>query len=628
MAFSAGIKLTGLDYIAPSQVCILPLKSKTADDEKAAAEAAAEAHPEAGLVGVQARGERAAAKKLEDKVKLELADCLACSGCVTTAETMLVQEQSLGRFYDMLAASGRYTRGDAEESRADAVRATLAGAEGADDAGQSAPAPEDAPPPPPAKKVFVVSLSPQAVASVAALYGLEAAAAHAMLRRFFQERLGVDEVVDLLWANSLCVQEVAGEVLALVKDKAVSGALPLVTSACPGLVCYAEKREGHLVDHLSRVQSAQSVFGKLLKTQYVDARNEAAELAGAAERISAADVCHVSVQPCYDKKLEASRREFRAPAGEGVAEGDEDRYTDLVIATHELQDLLRDVLCLADDAVFAASFAAAPGAPRLTPSLATQAEKDVFAQKCGSGDGDGCACFGASAGVERVGGCTQETTTDGAATPGLPAVLLEGSGGYCVGVMQAVAEAFKLPWRLTLEDFDAATAKRKLEATGGLDGLKVSKKRHNFDEFFLVVGGQVVFKAAVCNGFHHISNLTKTRRARDPEYLKYDFIELMACPEGCNNGGGQVKTVSQLNPTETNGALVSRVSKRFHELLDAAAAAEKPTEPSVLAALTRRSVYGRLGAGAPSDFFLTTFNKIQSQEDTASAAPTLSQMSW
>ena len=36
------------------------------------------------------------------KVKIDLNDCLACSGCITTAETILVSQHSTGTFLDML----------------------------------------------------------------------------------------------------------------------------------------------------------------------------------------------------------------------------------------------------------------------------------------------------------------------------------------------------------------------------------------------------------------------------------------------------------------------------------------------------------------------------------------------
>jgi iron only hydrogenase large subunit-like protein len=39
-------------------------------------------------------------------IKISLQDCLACSGCVTTAETMLLQHQSAGELLEKLKEPG------------------------------------------------------------------------------------------------------------------------------------------------------------------------------------------------------------------------------------------------------------------------------------------------------------------------------------------------------------------------------------------------------------------------------------------------------------------------------------------------------------------------------------------
>ena len=45
-----------------------------------------------------------------------------------------------------------------------------------------------------------------------------------------------------------------------------SGPLPVLTSACPGWVCYAEKTHGpHILSHISAVKSPQQVMGTLVK---------------------------------------------------------------------------------------------------------------------------------------------------------------------------------------------------------------------------------------------------------------------------------------------------------------------------------------------------------------------------
>lgn len=54
------------------------------------------------------------------------------------------------------------------------------------------------------------------------------------------------------------------------------------------------------------------------------------------------------------------------------------------------------------------------------------------------------------------------------------------------------------------------------------------------------MGGRPVLCFAKAYGFRNISTVvTKVKRSKCP----YDFVEVMACPSGCVNGGGQVKPV-------------------------------------------------------------------------------------
>ncbi len=41
-------------------------------------------------------------------------------------------------------------------------------------------------------------------------------------------------------------------------------------------------------------------------------------------------------------------------------------------------------------------------------------------------------------------------------------------------------------------------------------------------------------------GFRNIQNIT--RQLKSPKGSAYDFVEVMACPSGCVNGGGQIRT--------------------------------------------------------------------------------------
>lgn len=74
----------------------------------------------------------------------------------------------------------------------------------------------------------------------------------------------------------------------------------MLASACPGWVCYAEKTHGtFILPYISTARSPQQIMGVMVK-QFL-----AAKLSLPAGRLY-----HVTVMPCYDKKLEASREDF------------------------------------------------------------------------------------------------------------------------------------------------------------------------------------------------------------------------------------------------------------------------------------------------------------------------------
>jgi iron only hydrogenase large subunit-like protein len=89
MAFSGIVQLTDLDdFITPSQECIKPVKIEKKTNSAKGAKIKIET--DGSYLEEMPDGSR---KKLE-KAKITLADCLACSGCITSAETVLIEEQS------------------------------------------------------------------------------------------------------------------------------------------------------------------------------------------------------------------------------------------------------------------------------------------------------------------------------------------------------------------------------------------------------------------------------------------------------------------------------------------------------------------------------------------------------
>jgi iron only hydrogenase large subunit-like protein len=210
--------------------------------------------------------------------KVTLADCLACSGCITSAETVLVMQQSLEEFFASFAPS----------------------------------------------KVHVVTLSPQSRAALAVKYNLTLLQVAKKLTTVMKQ-LGVSHVFDSSFALDISLIEAREEFLQRYRNSKTnsqpSAALPVLTSECPGWICYAEKAQGHALPSVSAVKSPQQIMGSLVKLHLAKSLN-----------VTPDQIYHVTVMPCYDKKLEASRPDF-------FDEQYQTRDVDCVLATSEIEEL-------------------------------------------------------------------------------------------------------------------------------------------------------------------------------------------------------------------------------------------------------------------------------------------------
>lgn len=374
----------------------------------------------------------------EDPIKISLHDCLACSGCVTTAETVLLQHQSISEFASRLEN--------------DAI-------------------------------TVVVSLSPQSVVSLAAVYGLQPGECAGKIAAVLKAR-NVKAVFDISWARDIALIETAEEFIQRyykerlglhstdeamdVEGQQDPSPLPMLASACPGWVCYAEKTHGdYVLPYISTAKSPQAVMGTLVKHQWAPARG-----------LDPARVYHCAVMPCYDKKLEAAREDFLLP-GQDIAIPE----TDSVLATTELYDWLQQ-----QGIDLKSTIPLVPFDPPFT---------------------------------NQIGGL------EGTKTYGLPG----GSGGYMEYVYRTAARVL----------FGRELLPGPLNMTQG--------RNPDIKECILEGGdGQKPLKFACAYGFRNIQGLMRKIKTRRCEY---DYVEVMACPSGCLNGGGQMKprqgqTVQQL----------------------------------------------------------------------------------
>lgn len=121
----------------------------------------------------------------------------------------------------------------------------------------------------------VLSISPQSIASLAAYNSLTPDACFRKLKKAFKDMLGFKLVFDTTFARHISLLEGQQEFYEKSpsykgKERAsnsseISAAFPLLASACPGWICYAEKTHGELLPYISNVKSPQQVMGTLIK---------------------------------------------------------------------------------------------------------------------------------------------------------------------------------------------------------------------------------------------------------------------------------------------------------------------------------------------------------------------------
>ncbi|XP_058426431.1 cytosolic iron-sulfur assembly component 3 isoform X4 [Diceros bicornis minor] len=299
------------------------------------------------------------------------------------------------------------------------------------------------------QRLVVISVSPQSRASLAARFQLNPTDTARKLTAFFK-KLGAHYVFDTAFSRSFSLLESQREFVRRFRGQADSKqALPVLTSACPGWICYAEKTHGSLIiPHLSTARSPQQVMGSLVKDFFAQQ-----------QRLSADKIYHVTVMPCYDKKLEASRPDF-------FSQEHQTRDVDCVITTGEVFKLLHEE---------GVSLSALEPAPLDSLCSSTSAQEPT----------------------SHRGG---------------------GSGGYLEHVFRHAA------WELFGVHVTEVTYR--------------PLRNKDFQEVTLEREGRVLLHFAMAYGFRNIQNLVqKLKRGRCP----YHYVEVMACPAGCLNGGGQLK---------------------------------------------------------------------------------------
>ncbi|KAG5420938.1 NAR1 [Candida metapsilosis] len=429
------------DFISPGVACIKPVQDTTANQEA----------NENGEVEIQidSQGNPLEISKIDGKqtnlspAQISLADCLACSGCITSAEEVLVAQHSHHELVKALKSQD---------------------------------------------KIFVASISQQSRASLATAYDLPVETIDMLLIDLLVNQMGFKYVVGTSLGRKLSLINEAKHVIA---NKA-NDSNPILSSICPGWVLYAEKTHPYVLPMISTVKSAQQITGCLLKS--LTAKDFA---------VPKSQVYHLSIMPCFDKKLESARPEIF---------GDVTPDVDCVLTAKELIALLEEEKYQL--------------VPKINPPIVNKPIDEVYTSV-----------------APRNWPFVQYSWTS---DPG------SASGGYAFNYLRLLQDDMILKGH-NESDFS----------------MKVIRgKNSDVYEMRLMYKEDKVASAAIVNGFRNIQNLVRKlkpngkttgkvnplvarRRARmktdstpveetaDPS--KVDYVEIMACPSGCINGGGQIK---------------------------------------------------------------------------------------
>jgi len=603
------------DYLAPSQACVNPIftsdKKPTIDDANEIDMSASQTPvaSEGAVVIPRARRRRRgfatsnnhkndapavtmpinskiSSKDTETvaKVSASIADCLACSGCITTAESVLLQEQhSLQALKQRLQAHHQ-----AEQT---------------------------------SKVHVVVTISPASFADLFRHLKLNDTVQHRQqlttclsqalkLQAVEEERYStstlcsvLDARVPLEWSLQASVDEFCANYQA--REKTRTSQTPLVSSSCPAVVCLVEKTRTSVLSYLSKVKSPMALAAAYWQTMLQDKPSNK-ESSISAEVLPNGNVqmptntnpktlrrkyFHVAIMPCHDKKLEATRPEFRDAIDMALTTREcldflhehviqlksaNDQSVDGLDYDTNANDLVRVHMlsCSASPIMYAEDFDYSKGA-----SMLTEDNCYLTSQRfAGSDKGD-----------------TVMTESDESSTES--SVFTLGSGGYATYLFAVASQRLfhyslsqrQVVWKPILQSTTARVVPSIAHQPQSARVANASRQRRNrnreyyeatlyrhVDENGAVSFAQykqqegsasstLVLRFVIAYGLQSLQRaLDGVEQSSSQEDTAVDYLEAMACPSGCLNGGGQISVAARETPSETKQR-VHQTQRRFQQ---------------------------------------------------------------
>ncbi|GMI10968.1 hypothetical protein TrLO_g9303 [Triparma laevis f. longispina] len=511
------------DYIEPSMACVNPLFNGSDDLEKPAADPTpsdpTSKKPKPISLNYEDPPPPSTSPTPDPPTKtrapptISLSDCLACSGCVTSTESVLVNEQQTSaleaavqqnQFVTFLLSVSSLTELQRfyEKTRQTTLTRTQLG------------------------KILTTQLN-----------------------KFTSNKCELltsdGEFITRVWA-----MRSYEEFLSRLKLKST----PVIASHCPGLVCYAEKTAHDFVPLLSAIKSPLMISSKALKSQSQTSTPKFI----------------VAVEPCYDKKLEATRPDYRD-------EATKINDVDLVLTSGELKKII----------------APENEDPDPNPNVPEDYSETLSVENSNT--------------PHMALNSASQIGQGGAGS---------GSGGLAEGIFrQFVSEVYQLNQYLDYQSTPlpwgrdscgkAVMRRRRKTGTDGVQEVWVCQDDETTEVF--VAGPEeeldpprppftVLHRFALAYGWKAIQIITNN-------LSKYSYVEAMACPHGCLNGGGGIKDdESEYAKKETSMEIKKRVANAREIVtrefgLDIALLDPPPSSPLTII-----------------DPFTTTFRKVEALE--------------
>ena len=113
-------------------------------------------------------------------------------------------------------------------------------------------------------------------------------------------------------------------------------------------------------------------------------------------------------------------------------------------------------------------------------------------------------------------------------------------------------------------------------------------------------------KFARAYGFRNIQSIMlKMRRGK----CDYDFIEIMACPSGCINGGGQIKLVTTTESSDLMKLRLQKVNELLHNIV-----CQRPEESKLVKYLYSNELLGQPLSSKSIELLHTRYHAVPKLE--------------